>query len=379
MKAKKITILGSTGSIGTQALDIVARHPDRFKVEALVAGEKIDRLAEQIQRFRPRLVSVKKKEDVLSLQSAFGGSVRFLWGEEGTTEAAAAPDADLVLSAIVGAAGLRPTYEALKAGKTVALANKESLVIAGELMTNQARESGARLLPVDSEHSAIFQCLAAGRREEVRRLILTASGGPFLNHSRERLTAVTVEEALRHPNWKMGDKITIDSATLMNKGLELIEARWLFDFGPERIEVQIHPQSVIHSLVEFCDGSILAQMGVPDMRCAISYALAYPERIESGVESLALTKMGSLTFYEPDLEKFPCLRLARESAAAGGSVPVVLNAANEVAVGRFLKKQIGFLDIPRLVESALNGHRRLPILTLEDVLEVDRWTREFLQ
>lgn len=371
---KKIAILGSTGSIGTQALDIVARHPDRFQIEALVGGKNIDLLAKQIHQFKPRLVAVKREEDAARLQEAVG-SLRVLWGEAGAIEAVSS-DADLVLSAIVGAAGLQPTYRALQAGKTVALANKESLVIAGEVMTAAASKSKAKLLPVDSEHSAIFQCLASGRPAEVRRLILTASGGPFLGRSRESLQTVTVEEALRHPNWKMGDKITIDSATLMNKGLELIEARWLFHFPPEKIDVQIHPQSIVHSMVEFHDGSVLAQLGVSDMRCAISYALAYPERIESGVASLSLPKIGSLTFFEPDFEAFPCLRLARAAAEAGGSLPVVLNAANEVVVEKFLRKEIKFLDISRRIEAILAQHRQFPIHSIEDVLAADRWARE---
>ena len=373
---KKIAILGSTGSIGRQTLDIVDRHPDRFKVVALVGGSNIGLLMEQVAKFQPRLVSVKQKEDADRLKGSVPASVKVLWGEAGAVEAAAGSEATLVVSAIVGAAGLRPTYQALQAGKDVALANKESLVIAGEVMMRQAHASGKQILPIDSEHSAIFQSLQSGRHEEVRRIILTASGGPFLGRSKGSLSDVTVEEALNHPNWKMGPKITIDSATLMNKGLEIIEARWLFGFPAEQIDVQVHPQSIIHSMVEFQDGSVIAQLGLPDMRCAISYALAYPERIRSGVKSLSLPQIGTLSFLEPDLEAFPCLRLAREAAKSGGSMPAVLNAANEVVVERFLKKEIRFLDIPRLVESTLAKHQSRPLHSLEDVLEVDRWARE---
>lgn len=373
---KSLVILGSTGSIGTQTLDIVARHPDRFQIEALAAGRNLDLLRKQIAQFRPRFVSVQDKEDAVRLQSE-NQSTKFFWGEEGALDLIQQSEPDLVVSAIVGAAGLRPTLEALKRGVDVALANKESLVIAGELMTGEAKKNGAKLIPVDSEHNAIFQCLSAGRREEVARILLTASGGPFLGKSREALEKVTVEEALKHPNWKMGDKITIDSATLMNKGLEVIEARWLFGFPVERIEVQIHPQSVVHSMVEYCDGSVVAQMGVPDMRCAISYALAYPERIESGVSRLSLSQVKSLTFFDPDFEAFPCLQLAREAAREGESLPAVLNAANEVAVENFLKRKIGFLEISKYVEKTMRRHERRPIRSLQDVLEADRWARDY--
>ncbi len=373
---KRITILGSTGSIGTQALDIVARHPDRFKLVGLTAGKNIDLLFQQIRQFHPERVAVQRREDAENLTRQLNGSCKAVWGEEGLVEVATDPNADLVISAIVGAAGLKPTYQALRAGKNVALANKESLVIAGEVMTQAARQSGAELLPVDSEHNAIFQCLCSGKREEVRRLILTASGGPFLHRSKESLGAVTVEEALKHPNWKMGDKITIDSATLMNKGLELIEAHWLFGFPARQIDVQIHPQSIVHSMVEFRDGSVLAQLGLPDMRCAISYTMAYPERIESGVKSLSLPQSGPLSFLEPDLEKFPCLALARQVAEEGESLPVVLNAANEVAVEKFLKREIRFLDIARLVEQTLHRHHKIKIQTIDDVLQVDQQVRE---
>ncbi|MBI4373616.1 MAG: 1-deoxy-D-xylulose-5-phosphate reductoisomerase [Deltaproteobacteria bacterium] len=373
---KKIVLLGSTGSIGRQALDVIARHPGRFAVEALVAGRNLDLMREQMTRFRPRSVSVSSREDAARLKEFSNGSCRILWGEEGSLELMKGADYDLALSAIVGAAGLRPTYEALKRGKNVALANKESLVIAGSLMTDCAASTGAKILPVDSEHSALFQAFSCGGAASAKKLILTASGGPFFQKSGEELAHVSVEEALRHPNWDMGSKITIDSATLMNKGLEVIEARWLFQVPVSQIDVVIHPQSIIHSMVEFCDGSIIAQMGTPDMRCAISYALAYPERVESGVKSLRLTEVGNLSFHEPDVSRFPCLRIAREVAEEGGSLPVVLNAANEVAVGLFLEKKIGFLDIPRLVESSLRHHRKRTLGNLDDVFQIDQETRE---
>ena len=363
-------------SIGTQALDIVARHPDRFQIVGLVAGKNIKVLAEQIRAFRPRSVSVAGAAEAARLRELFPKSeVAIRVGVEGACELVQDPECDFVISAIVGAAGLKPTMAALEAGKTVALANKESLVIAGEVMTRKAREKGVALIPIDSEHSAIFQALQGNRREDVRRLILTASGGPFFQRSRESLSSVTVEEALKHPNWSMGHKITIDSATLMNKGLEMIEATWFFEMPPEKIDIHIHPQSVVHSLVEYVDGSVMAQLGVPDMRCAISYAMAYPERVTSGVKSLDLMQIGSLNFYPPDDQKFPALRLAAEAARQGKTFPAVLNGANEVAVARFLNREVGFTDIPRIVEQTMNSHRAFPLTNLEEVLEADAWAR----
>ncbi len=355
---KNIVILGSTGSIGTNALDIIRNHPDKFKVLGLVAGTKSQKLARQTEEFRPKLVVTK--ED----------------GEEAMIEAATLPEADIVLSAIVGAAGLKPTHAALKAGKTVALANKESLVAAGSVMIRALEEGGGSLIPVDSEHSAIHQVLH-GKKESVARVILTASGGPFLNTPKEDLEKATPEQALKHPNWTMGSKITIDSATLMNKGLEMIEARWLFGFPSEKIRVVIHPQSIVHSFVEYIDGSLLAQLGRPDMRTPIAYALAYPERITTPLPSLSLTEVSPLTFQEPDTEKFPCLRLAREALEKGDSYPCVLNAANEVAVASFLKGEISFTGIPKVVEKVLSLHKPFPLNSLEDVLEADRLAREY--
>jgi len=373
---KKIILLGSTGSIGTQTLDIVARHPDRFEIVALAAGRKLSLIEEQIRKFRPKRVSVADAADAKVLREKFTkDGIEVLVGDEGNSSVAVSPEADFVVSAIVGAAGLGPTMKALESGKTVALANKESLVIAGEIMTRAARAKNVTLIPIDSEHSAIFQALAGNRRQDVKKLILTASGGPFFRKSREELARVSVEEALKHPNWSMGPKITIDSASLMNKGLEVIEATWFFDMPAVKVDVNIHPQSIIHSMVEYIDGSVMAQLGVPDMRCAISHAMAYPERVDSGVASLDLIKIGNLSFFAPDMDKFPCLRLAYEAAEAGRTMPAVLNAANEVAVARFLNREIGFSDIPELVARTLEHHQPFPLKTLEDVLEADTWAR----
>lgn len=355
---KNIVILGSTGSIGTSALDVIRQHPDKFKVLALVAGSNIALLEKQVAEFRPEFTALKKD------------------GEEAAIEAATLKKADIVLSAIVGAAGLKPTYAALQAGKTVALANKESLVAAGPVMIRACEKGKGKLLPVDSEHSAIHQ-VWNGRKEEVSKIILTASGGPFLNTPKEELKKVTPLEALKHPNWSMGKKVTIDSATLMNKGLEMIEARWLFGMEPEKISVVVHPQSIVHSFVEYIDGSVLAQLGVPDMRIPIAYALGFPERITTSAPSLNLTEMGGLNFFKPDAEKFPCLRLAREALEQGDSYPCVLNAANEVAVAAFLERKISFTGISTLVEKVLSAHQSCPLNSLEDVLETDRWGREY--
>jgi 1-deoxy-D-xylulose-5-phosphate reductoisomerase len=377
---KKIALLGSTGSIGTNTLDIVARHPDYFQIVSLAAGKNIDVVTEQIRQFNPKLVSVCDEADAQTLQRQFSNQkVEIVFGNEGAKAVACHESADLVISAIVGAAGLEPTLTALQAGKAVALANKESLIIAGKIMTQEAKRQGTTLFPIDSEHSAIFQALEGNDAKSLKRILLTASGGPFFNKPLEEFQNITVEQALKHPNWDMGAKITIDSATMMNKGLEVIEATWLFDVGVDVIDVHIHPQSIIHSMVEYIDGSVMAQLGVPDMRCAISYAMAYPERIESGVESLNLFDIQSLTFYQPDLEKFRCLQLACEAVRAGESCPAVLNAANEVAVEAFLKKKIAFLDIPAIVEAALQDHDKQMIGSLEDVLAADHWARDFAQ
>ncbi len=376
---KRLAILGSTGSIGTSTLDVVEGYPDRFQIVALAAGANLDRLEAQVRRFTPRLVSVGSEAGARELRRRLGRvPTEVVWGTAGLLQAAADADADLVVSAIVGADGLLPTMRAVAAGKDVALANKESLVMAGHLLTAEARVRGTRVLPVDSEHSAIFQCLAGNGMGGVRRIVLTASGGPFRTRSRSAMASITPEEALKHPNWSMGQKITIDSATLMNKGLEVIEAHWLFGLPVDRVDVIIHPQSIIHSLVEYVDGSVLAQLGVPDMRVPIQYALTYPERQPNMVPRLSLEQLTGLTFEAVDREKFPCLDLAYEAAAAGGSSAAVLNAANEVAVQRFLNRRIGFDEIPTLIRKALDAHPRRAVGSVEDVLEVDREVRRRL-
>lgn len=372
---KKISILGSTGSIGISTIDIVKRHPDRFQVVGLAAGSNLDVLIPQIKLLKPKVVSVKSEKEAAQLKQMLGSiKVDILHGPDGACVVASLSDANMVISAIVGASGLLPTLKALEKGKDVGLANKESMIIAGELMYSASRQSKATILPVDSEHSAIFQCLQGQKKENVKRLTLTASGGPFLK--RENLKDVTVKEALKHPNWDMGAKITIDSATMMNKGLEVMEARWLFDMPVEKVNVCIHPQSIIHSMVDFIDGSSLAQLGLPDMKVPIAYALSYPERIETGVNTLDLWEQKELTFFKPDLKKFGCLRLAFEVATKGGSYPAVLNAANEIAVEAFLKEKIAFTQIEACVENTLNSHQFFPIKNLEDVLQADTWARD---
>ena len=379
-----VAILGSTGSIGLNTLDVVRRHPDRFRIAALAADRNDRRLLEQCIEFRPALAALATPEAAGRLEAEvrrLGLPTRVLAGEEGLVAVAACEATDQVMAAIVGAAGLRPTLAAATAGKRVLLANKESLVVAGRLLIDAVAASGAELVPIDSEHNAVFQCLPQpspmGRCPAgVRRIVLTASGGPFRRAPAEMLARVTPEQAVAHPNWTMGRKISVDSATLMNKGLELIEACWLFGVGPERIEVVVHPQSVVHSMVEYADGSVLAQLGNPDMRTPIAYALGWPERIESGVESLDLIAIGQLGFETPDLQRFPCLRLARESAEAGGTAPAALNAANEVAVAAFLDGQLNFTGIPRVIDSVLQQHDVRPVTALEVALAADAWARD---
>ncbi len=373
---KRVSVLGSTGSVGVTALSVIGRFPDRFEVVGLAAGHNVERLRGQIERFRPHIVSVAAVEDAQRLREAvpwFEGEI--LWGQDGLLRVAAAP-AELVVSALVGAVGLLPTLAALERGCDVALANKEVLVMAGELVTRTARERGARLFPTDSEHNAVFQALQGHRREAVRRIILTASGGPFRERTATELPLVTREEALQHPVWKMGNKITIDSATLMNKGLEVIEARWLFDLAPEQIDVVIHPQSIVHSMVEFCDGSVLAQLGIPDMAIPIAYVLGYPERLDMGhLPSLDLARTGGLTFEQPDPERFPCLELAYRALQVGGTMPAVLNGANEVLVEEFLAGRLGFMDIPRVLRLVMENHAAEPARDLDVLLAADRWAR----
>lgn len=373
---KRISLLGSTGSVGTQTLDVVSRHPESFRVEALAAGRNAELVIEQANRFRPRLVSVATKEIADRVEAHLPAGTKLVYGDEGLIEAATLPDADIVVTAIVGSQGLKPTLAAIEAGKPIGLANKETLVSGGHLVSEAAKRKGVRLLPVDSEHSAIFQCLNGEPRSAVRRIVLTASGGSFRDRTRDELVGVTVQEALAHPNWSMGSKVTIDSATMANKGLEVIEAHWLFDVPFEQIEVIVHPESIVHSFVEFEDRSIVAQMGVPDMRVPIQYALTYPERFASpAVPSLDLTELGKLHFRKMDYDRFRMLRMAFDCGKAGGTMPAVYNAANEVAVARFLTGDIAFLDIESIVETAIDGHRPIAYPTLEEIGEADDWAR----
>ena len=381
MNTQGIAILGSTGSIGCNTMSVVESFRDgRFRVVALAAGRNVERLAAQVERHRPELVAVEGDECAGRLRDELKrrgvAAPRVAVGEAGMVEVATHGAARTVVSATVGAVGFVPTLRALEAGKRVALANKETLVIAGELMTRAAAESGAELLPVDSEHNALHQCLRGERREEVRRLILTASGGPFRDKPWSAMEGATVEEAMRHPTWSMGAKITIDCATLMNKGLEVIEARWLFGFGADQIDVVVHPESVVHSLIELVDGSCIAQLGVTDMRHAIQYALTYPERHPAAtLPPLDLTRLGALRFEQPDFERFPCLRLAYRALRAGGTLPAALNAANEEAVKCFLDRRIRLTDIPRVIERVMDVHETRPVSSLDVVLEVDREAR----
>lgn len=372
---RKIAILGATGSIGKSTLDIVERSPERFEVVAVAAATNVESLADIARRTRAQLAVIADERRLPLLEEMLAGSgCRAASGDAALAEAAAG-DADLVIAAIVGCAGLRPTMAAVEAGKTVALANKEALVTAGMLMTDAAQSHGATLLPVDSEHNAIFQCLAGSRREDVSRIILTASGGPFRTASSEEIDTATPAQAVAHPNWSMGAKISVDSATLMNKGLELIEASYLFGLPSDRIDILIHPQSVVHSMVEFVDGSVLGQLGSPDMRIPIAYALGWPERIATPAERLDLRKIARLDFEAPDLDRFPALRLAREALEAGGAQLIVLNAANEVAVANFLGGRIPFSAIARLVGDALERADFVSPATIDDVIEIDRATR----
>jgi len=374
---KNISILGSTGSIGRQTLEVISRYPERFRVLGLSAGENIGLLLEQIREFRPEAVSVKDSGLAESLRSRLGDTrVEILSGTEGASGIAALDSNDLVVSAMVGASGLVPTLSAVKAGKDVALANKESLVVAGEILTGEAERKGVRIIPVDSEHSAIFQALETCGKEYAKGLIITASGGPFLDTPAAELGGVTVEVALNHPTWKMGDKITIDSATLMNKGFEVIEAKWLFGFDPERISVWIHPQSIVHSMVEYIDGSLISQMSLPDMRIPIAYALSYPERMFMNGHRVVPENFRELTFRGVDNEKFPSISLAFSALREGGTMPAVMNGANEVAVRAFLMREIGFTDIVRIVEKVMSIHQVSPAESLESVLESDAWARD---
>ena len=376
---KRILILGSTGSIGVNTLKVLKELKDKYTIEALTVNSNIDLLEEQIQEFTPSYAVVVDEEKAKVLQQRIGDKCRILSGEDGLVEATKNGNYDILLSALVGFAGLRPTIESIKRGKRIALANKETLVVAGELVVDLCEQYGAELIPVDSEHSAIFQCLVGEDKSYIQKLILTASGGPFLHKSKDELKNVNVEEALDHPNWKMGNKITIDSATMMNKGLEVVEAHWLFGLHKENIDVVIHPQSIIHSFVEFIDGSLKAQLSAPDMKLPIQYALSYPDRFYNEFTHTNLPRLAELTFYEPDYDKFECLKLAYDVMEEGGISPCILNAANEVAVSKFLEGDIKFLQIPETINKALLKFENHKHPDLETIYETDRQTREYLE
>ena len=374
---KNLSLLGSTGSIGVQVLKLVRQFEGQFRIIGLSAGKNWQLLREQIHYFKPQFVSVASKKEAAELTGAGfpGFPLKILWGDEGHEEVATLKEVDMVVSAMVGAIGLRPTLAAIKARKTIALANKEPLVMAGALIMEEARKQGVTILPVDSEHSAIFQVLQGQQREALKRIILTASGGPFWDWPPEAMGRITGREALNHPKWKMGPKITIDSATLMNKGLEVMEAQWLFGVSLDQVSVYIHRQSIIHSMVEYQDGSILAQMGSPDMMIPIAYALSYPKRLPLNQTSLDLISLTGLTFLQPDLERFPCLRLALEAGRQGGSMPVVLNAANEAAVYSFLTGVLPYQGIPAVIEDTMGKHQGCTPGGLEEILDLDQWAR----
>ncbi len=375
---KQISLLGSTGSIGTNTLEVIAIFPDRFSVTALAAKSNIDLLAEQIRQFRPALAVVYTKRHATDLRARLSSDidVEILWGEAGYKTAAAHPQSDVVVNAMVGAAGLGPTLAAIDAGKDIAFANKETLVMAGEIVMAGAAEKGVQILPIDSEHSAIFQCLSGNRKADLNRILLTASGGPFAHLPTKDFKKITVAEALNHPTWQMGEKITVDSATLMNKGLEVLEAKHLFGVSHDMINVVIHPQSVIHSMVSYQDGSVIAQLGVPDMKTAISYALSYPERLPLNQPLLDFNHLGALTFEEPDFKKFPCLALAYAACETGDTLPAVMNAANEIAVTAFLDYAISFDKIPEMIQRVMDQHRVVAHPGLENIIAADQWARE---
>lgn len=373
---KRIAILGSTGSIGTQGLDIIEKNPDKFKVEVVSCGRRVDDLEKQIEKFHPKMAVVAQEEDALRLKKKYK-DLEVGFGDQGLIEAATS-DCDMILNSLMGIKGLIPTYHGIKASKDIALANKETLVAGGQLIMDLVKDHQVKLLPVDSEHSAIFQCLEGNENRKIRKILLTASGGPFRGYTKEMLEQVTLEQALKHPKWNMGKKITIDSASLMNKGLEVIEAKWLFDVSLDQIQVVVHPQSIVHSAVEFEDTSIIAQLGVPDMRIPISLAFGYPNRIPSDEPGLDLFKEGAnLTFEEPDMETFRCLKLAFEASEAGGTYPVALNGANEVLVDLFLNRKIRFIDIQNNLEKVLDNHKPSYDLSLENIIQADKEIREY--
>lgn len=374
---KRLSVLGSTGSIGSNTLKIVNKFPGRFQIVSLAAKTNVALMAQQVKQFRPRMAVMYDQEHAEKLRKAIPQtqSIEILFGIEGYLKAASYHHADTVVVAFVGSAGLLPTLEAIEARKNIALANKETLVMAGELVMKKASDVGINIFPVDSEHSAIFQCMEGQRKSDLKKILLTASGGPFLNWPLTDFDNITLEDALNHPTWKMGKKISIDSASLMNKGLEIIEAKWLFDVEPEKIEVVIHPQSIVHSMVAYCDGSIIAQLSKPDMTGAIAYALSYPERLDMGNSFLNLTNLSSLTFSKPDLDKFPCLSLAMKSCRIGGTLPAVMNAANEKAVEFFIENKIGFMFIPKIIEQVMNQHQVIKSPGLDEILHSDQWAR----
>jgi len=375
---KNITILGSTGSIGVSALKLINSNPEKYKVIGLSAGTNKDLLLRQIEAFRPATVAVLEESLASEVKTSLpaDNAPEVFFGVEGFVRLATLKGVDTVISAMTGAAGLIPTYEAIKAGKDIALANKETMVMAGPLVMAEAKKRSVSILPIDSEHSAILQSLKGHMKEDLKRVILTASGGPFRDLPLDKMREVTAAQALRHPNWSMGTKITIDSATMMNKGLEVIEAKWLFDLEMDQIDILIHPQSILHSMVEYKDGSIIGQMGIPDMTVPIAYALSYPRHMSNNLTPLDLGKVGTLSFEKPDMNRFRCLDLALKAAAIGGSMPAVLNGANEIAVDAFLKGTIGFLDIPDLIEKTMGAHTHSPVETIEAVMAADRWARE---
>ena len=375
---KKIAILGSTGSIGTQTLEVIRENKD-IEVTGLAAGTNVDLLEKQIREFQPKLVAMWTEEKAKELKSRIRDlDVKVVSGMDGLLEIATMEESEILVTAIVGMIGIRPTIAAIKAGKDIALANKETLVAGGNLVMKAAEEKNVRIYPVDSEHSAIFQCLQGNKRSQLKKIILTASGGPFFGKTEKELKNVTIEQALNHPNWSMGNKITIDSSTLMNKGLEFIEAKWLFDLKPEQIEIVVHKQSVMHSAVEFNDNSVIAQMGVPDMKIPIQYAILYPERMECSCRPLSLTDYGTLTFEKPDYKTFRCLSACIEAIGKGGAYPCIVNGANEEAVKHFLNGKIGFLDIGKLAESSVESFSYREITSYEDVIEIDKAARDFV-
>ncbi|MFV8827183.1 1-deoxy-D-xylulose-5-phosphate reductoisomerase [Alkalihalobacterium sp. APHAB7] len=376
---KKISLLGATGSIGTQTLDIINQHPDRFELVAMSIGKNMKLGLELVHQFKPKLLSVLTKETFEQIKHEVPSGVKLSYGDAGLVEVATIPEADVLVNAVIGSVGLGPTLAAIEARKTIAIANKETLVTAGHIVTQKAKEYGVSLLPVDSEHSAIFQCLQGENIKNISRLLVTASGGSFRDKRRDELANVTVEDALNHPNWSMGAKITIDSATMMNKGLEVIEAHWLFDMPYDQIEVLLHKESIIHSMVEYIDGSVIAQLGTPDMRVPIQYALGFPDRLDfKKQDRLNLWEVGKLHFNKPDFERYRCLKFAYEAGRTGGTMPTVLNAANEVAVAAFLEKKIMFLQIEDYIEQALENHQLVNKPSLETIIEVDQQTRRFV-